>query len=418
MQQPETGLKVYLVGGAVRDRLLGLAVHERDWLVVGATPDIMLARGFTPVGKDFPVFLHPVTHEEYALARTERKSGHGYGGFVFHAAPDVTLEEDLVRRDLTINAMAMDADGKLIDPLGGARDLAAKTLRHVAPAFTEDPLRVLRVARFQARFQPLGFTVAEETLALMRTLSASGELDHLVAERVWKETARALMEPAPEQYFRILHTTQALAVLFPEIAALDGVPQAAQHHPEIDTLAHLYLCLASAAAHASPLAVRYAILCHDLGKGATPVTEWPKHHGHETRGIHLVKNMNTRLAVPKELAEIGLLVTEFHTHCHRALELRPETLARLFKALDYPRRPERLDYFLDACRADARGRLGFTETAYPQADLLAALAPAMRVDTAALLGQGLTGSALGIAIGKQQQQQLEEAKRIWLAQHS
>lgn len=418
MAKPEAGLKVFLVGGAVRDRLLGLAVHERDWVVVGATPELMQQRGFTPVGKDFPVFLHPDTHEEYALARTERKSGHGYGGFTFHAAPDVTLEEDLVRRDLTVNAMAMDADDNLIDPLGGQQDLAQKLLRHVSPAFAEDPLRVLRVARFMARFATLGFSVAPETLAQMQALSASGELDHLVPERVWKETARALMEASPQVYFRTLHASGALKVLFPEVAALAGVPQPAHHHPEVDTFEHLCLCLASAAHHAAPLPVRYAILCHDLGKGATPASEWPKHHGHEARGLPLVEQMNRRLAVPKELAEIGMLVTEYHTHCHRARELRPETLARLFKALDYPRRPERLAYFLDACRADARGRTGHADSAYPQADFLAAVAGAMQVDTQALMAAGFAGAALGEAISRKQQQQLQEAQETWARQHS
>ena len=407
----------YLVGGAVRDALLGLPVHERDWVVVGANPATMQAAGFRPVGKDFPVFLHPDTHEEYALARTERKSGHGYGGFTFHADETVTLADDLIRRDLTINAMAQDKDGKLIDPYGGQQDLRDRLLRHVSPAFVEDPLRVLRIARFAARFHGLGFRIAPETLTLMRQLVDSGELDHLVAERVWKETARALMEDAPHLYLRVLNDCGALRVLFPEVAALDGVPQPQQHHPEVDTLAHLYLCLEQAAMHQQPLVVRYAVLCHDLGKGVTPEHDWPKHHGHESRGVALARALGKRLKVPRELDELGQLTAEYHTHCHRAFELTPKTLQKLFIALGVQRQPQRLTHFLAACQADAKGRLGLADHPYPQVDFLQEVAQAMKVETAPLLAQGLTGKALGEAITRTQLAQLTEAKRAWQRQH-
>lgn len=418
MALPQDQLEHYLVGGAVRDHLLGLEVHERDWVVVGATPEQMIELGFTPVGRDFPVFLHPSSKQEYALARTERKSGHGYGGFVFHTSPEVTLEDDLIRRDLTINAMAQDSKGRITDPHGGQQDIEARLLRHVSPAFVEDPLRVLRIARFAARFHHLGFRVADETLDLMRQLTSSGELDHLVAERVWKETARALMEPAPQVYFQLLHDCGALEVLFPEVAALDGVPQPASHHPEIDSLKHLYLCLAQAAHHDNPLATRYAVLCHDLGKAATPASEWPKHHGHENRGIKLVEAMSQRLSVPNELKELAVLTAQYHLHCHRARELKPSTLAKLFKALDYQRRPERLERFVEACQADAQGRLGLSDKPYPQAQLLLTLATATQVDTQPLLAQGFSGKQLGDAIERQRVTQIREAKGAWLAQHS
>lgn len=411
-------LNCFLVGGAVRDMLLGLAVVERDWVVVGSSPEQMQSQGFTQVGKDFPVFLHPRSHEEYALARTERKSGHGYGGFSFHTDAGVTLEEDLKRRDLTVNAMAQDANGNLIDPYNGRADLDARILRHVSPAFVEDPLRVLRIARFSARFHHLGFSIAPETQTLMKQLVDSGEIAHLVAERVWKETSRALLEANPEIYFRTLNDCGALPVLFPEIAALDGVPQPAKHHPEIDTLEHLYLCLAKAADHDWPLAVRFAVLCHDLGKGTTAAVEWPHHHGHERRGVKLTEQLGKRLAVPRELITIGKLTAEYHTHCHRALELTPQTLIKLFKALDTQRRPQRLDVFLKACQADSQGRLGRGETPYPQADFLATLATALSVDTQPLQERGLVGREFGKAIHHQQLSQLSKARQSWLKQHS
>ncbi len=392
----------YLVGGAVRDQLLGLPVSERDWVVVGATPAQLRSEGYTPVGQDFPVFLHPESGEEYALARTERKSGVGYGGFTFHTSPDVTLEQDLLRRDLTVNAMAMDAEGGLIDPYGGQRDLQARILRHVSPAFVEDPLRVLRVARFAARYASQGFVVAPETLALMAELADSGELQALTAERVWKEISRALMEPRPEVFIRVLRECGALAQLLPEVDALFGVPQPAPHHPEIDTGEHLLLVLAQTAQLDLPLPARWACLLHDLGKGLTSSEHWPKHHGHETKGLKAVKAANQRFKVPRECQELALLTCEYHTHCHRALELRPQTLLKLFKAFDIYRRPERFELFLGACEADARGRLGLEQQPYPQADYLRQAARLAReVSIQPLLEQGLQGAELGKALERQ-----------------
>lgn len=392
----------YLVGGAVRDQLLGLPVSERDWVVVGATPAQLRSEGYTPVGQDFPVFLHPESGEEYALARTERKSGVGYGGFTFHTSPDVTLEQDLLRRDLTVNAMAMDAEGGLIDPYGGQRDLQARILRHVSPAFVEDPLRVLRVARFAARYASQGFVVAPETLALMAELADSGELQALTAERVWKEISRALMEPRPEVFIRVLRECGALAQLLPEVDALFGVPQPAPHHPEIDTGEHLLLVLAQTAQLDLPLPARWACLLHDLGKGLTSSEHWPKHHGHETKGLKAVKAANQRFKVPRECQELALLTCEYHTHCHRALELRPQTLLKLFKAFDIYRRPERFELFLGACEADARGRLGLEQQPYPQADYLRQAARLAReVSIQLLLEQGLQGAELGKALERQ-----------------
>ncbi|PAU88220.1 multifunctional CCA addition/repair protein [Pseudomonas jilinensis] len=392
----------YLVGGAVRDQLLGLPVSERDWVVVGATPEQLRSEGYTPVGQDFPVFLHPKSGEEYALARTERKSGVGYGGFTFHTSPDVTLEQDLLRRDLTVNAMAMDAEGGLIDPYGGQRDLQARILRHVSPAFVEDPLRVLRVARFAARYASQGFVVAPETLALMAELADSGELQALTAERVWKEISRALMEPRPEVFIWVLRECGALAQLLPEVDALFGVPQPAPHHPEIDTGEHLLLVLAQTAQLNLPLPARWACLLHDLGKGLTSSEHWPKHHGHETKGLKAVKAVNQRFKVPRECQELALLTCEYHTHCHRALELRPQTLLKLFKAFDIYRRPERFELFLGACEADARGRLGLEQQPYPQADYLRQAARLAReVSIQPLLEQGLQGAELGKALERQ-----------------
>ena len=368
-------MKIYLVGGAVRDALLGLPVTERDWVVVGATPDEMQAKGFRPVGQDFARFLHPKTQEEYALARTERKSGHGYGGFTFHAAPDVSLDDDLVRRDLTINAMAQEEGGQVFDPFNGRMDLKARLLRHVSPSFAEDPLRVLRVARFAARYHWLGFRVADDTLVLMRQLADSGELDYLVPERVWKETSRALMERDPQVFFQVLHACGALKVLLPELASLDGVPQPEQHHPEVDTLVHQWLSLEQASRLNLPLTARYAVLCHDLGKGKTPKEEWPRHIAHEIRSARLAKTVSKRWRVPKDAATLAALVAEYHTHCHRALELKPATVWKLLKTLDVIRRPERLEDFLLSCEADARGRTGLEDRPYPQVDYLRGAAP-------------------------------------------
>jgi len=387
------------VGGAVRDRLLGLPVKERDWVVVGATPEEMLARGFRPVGKDFPVFLHPETGEEYALARTERKTGHGYHGFTFHAAPDVTLEEDLRRRDLTINAMAEAPDGTLIDPYGGRADLERRLLRHVSPAFVEDPVRVLRVARLAARLAPLGFRVADETMALMRRMAASGELDHLVPERVWQEMVRALGEPVPRVFFEVLRGCGALARLLPELDRLFGVPQPPEHHPEVDTGVHTLLVLDQAAALSPEPAVRYAALLHDLGKGETPPEAWPHHHGHEARGAELARAVSERLRAPAEFRDLAVLVAAEHGNAHRALELRPATALALLERADAFRRPGRLERFLLACEADSRGRPGYEARPYPQgAFLRAAREAAAAVSPRRFVEMGLKGAAVGEAL--------------------
>ncbi len=392
-------MQIFKVGGAVRDQLLGRAVVDIDWVVVVATPEQMRAQGFRPVGDDFPVFLHPQSGEEYALARTERKSGHGYSGFVFHTSPDVTLEEDLLRRDLTVNAMAIAADGTLHDPYGGQADLAARVLRHVSPSFIEDPLRVLRVARFAARYAYLGFRIATETLELMRTLAESGELEHLTAERIWQEFAHALMESNPEVFIQVLRDCGALKVLLPEVDALFGVPQTAEHHPEIDTGVHILSVLQQCARFAQPLNIRWACLLHDLGKGTTAPEQWPRHIGHETRGLPLIKKVNKRLKVPNEPAQLALLVGEYHTHAHRALELRPATLLKLLMAFDIMRRPQRFADFIAASEMDSRGRLGLEDRLYPQADYLRQAAEVVRaVNVKPLLKKGLQGAELGIAL--------------------
>lgn len=371
-------MEIYLVGGAVRDKLLGLEVKDRDFVVVGSTPEEMVDLGYKPVGSDFPVFLHPETKEEYALARTERKSGHGYKGFKIHAAPDVSLEDDLLRRDLTINAMAEDQDGKLIDPHHGQADLEQKLLRHVSPAFSEDPVRVLRAARFAARF---GFHMAHETHKLLQKMVVDGELDHLVPERVWSETERALGENQPTEFFRVLRGCGALKKLFPEIDDLYGVPQPEAHHPEIDTGVHVMMVLAQAVELSNDIAVRFAALTHDLGKGNTPESEWPQHIAHEARGVKLVKALCDRLKVPNHMRELAVLTARYHTHCHRAKELKPSTLADTLQSLDVYRRPERLEQFLLACEADARGRKGHENDEYPEADIFRkACAAAQAVD--------------------------------------
>lgn len=388
-----------MVGGAVRDKLLGLPIKDRDWVVVGATPEAMLAQGYTQVGQDFPVFLHPETKEEYALARTERKTAAGYRGFEVHAAPDVTLAQDLERRDLTINAMALSTDGTLIDPLNGTRDLQQQRLRHVSPAFTEDPVRVLRVARFATRLAPLGFKVADETNALMRQIVTAGEVDALVAERVWGEIERALNEPQPATFFTTLRECGALARILPEIDALFGVPQPEAYHPEIDTGIHTMMVLNSAAKLTVDPEVRFAALCHDLGKGNTPQDLWPSHHGHEERGVKLVQSLCQRLRIPKGFRDLALLVTRFHTHCHRAAELRATTILKTFESLDAFRRPTRLSQFLLACEADSRGRTGYEDSPYPQAGhLQRAFEAASAVDIRVLVEQGYGGKALASEI--------------------
>jgi len=366
-------MKVYLVGGAVRDALLGRAVKERDWLVVGATPAELEALGYVPVGREFPVFLHPDTHEEYALARLERKTAPGYRGFIADFAPTVTLEEDLLRRDLTVNAIAQDADGTLVDPYGGRRDLDARLLRHVSPAFAEDPVRILRVARFLARFAPLGFSVAPETMQLMRGMVASGEVDALVPERVWKEMEKALGEPRPDAFISVLRDCGALAKLLPEVDALFGVPQPERWHPEIDTGEHLLMTLRVAAQRGAAPATVFAVLMHDLGKALTPKDELPQHKGHEAAGVPRIRQVADRLRVPTDFRDLALLVSRFHTHVHRALELRAATVLELLESTDAFRRPERFVAFLEACECDARGRAGLEQRDYPQRARLEAM---------------------------------------------
>ena len=392
-------MQCYIVGGAVRDELLGLPVKDKDWVVVGATPEQMLAQGFKPVGKDFPVFLHPDTHEEYALARTERKTAPGYHGFAVYAAPDVTLEDDLRRRDLTINAMARTATGVLIDPYGGAADLHARCLRHVSPAFAEDPVRVLRLARFAARYAHLGFTIAADTMVLLRQIVQRGEVDALVPERVWAETVKALAEASPRRYIEVLRECGALARILPELDVLFGVPQPEQHHPEIDTGIHVLMALDQACRLTDETVVRFAVLLHDLGKGLTDPELWPKHHEHEARGVALVRQVCQRLRVPREYRELAMLTAEFHTHCHRALELRPGTLVKLLERLDAFRRPQRFEQFLLACEADARGRLYLEQRDYPQsAHLRRVLQAAQNIDMRALAAKELTGPAMAEAV--------------------
>ncbi|MEW5250394.1 multifunctional CCA addition/repair protein [Microbulbifer discodermiae] len=406
-------MKVYLVGGAVRDKLLRRPVCERDWVVVGADEEQMRRRGFKPVGRDFPVFLHPDTGDEYALARTERKRGHGYGGFDVQAVPEVTLEQDLLRRDLTINAMAESGDGELTDPYGGRADLQARILRHVSPAFAEDPLRILRVARFAARYHHLGFTIATETMALMRQMVRAGEVEYLVAERVWKEVSRALVEADPDVFVRVLRECGALSVLLPELDRLFGVPQPRQHHPEIDTGEHVLLALSAAPAE---LPVRFAVLLHDLGKGVTPQEMLPAHRGHEMAGLPLVRAVCERWHTPRELTTLALGVCQYHLHCHRALTLRPQTLMKLLRGLDALRRSQRFENFLQACEADARGRRGLGERDYPQVDFLRRVRQAAAEVTAdALIAQGCQGAELGRALDRERVRAIAKVKEAYLA---
>ncbi|MCQ8128492.1 multifunctional CCA addition/repair protein [Methylomonas rivi] len=405
-------MKIYLVGGAVRDRLLDYPVSERDWLVVGATPEIMLEQGYKPVGKDFPVFLHPQTHEEYALARTERKTAPGYKGFDVDANPRVTLEEDLLRRDLTINAMAIGEDGVLVDPFQGQRDLQNRILRHVSPAFSEDPVRILRVARFAARYAHLGFKVAAETRQLMQAMVNSGEADHLVAERVWAELNKALSETTPAAFFQTLKDCSALAAIFPEIQALFGVPQPAKYHPEIDTGVHSLMSLALAAKLSNKPEVRLAALLHDLGKALTDPQKWPSHHGHERKGLPVLEGFCRRLRVPKAYKTLCAQVMEYHTHCHRAYELRGDTLVDMLQAVGAFKSAEQLQDFLAACEADARGRTGFEEAEYPQAEYIKKAAQtALAVDTRQVLQDNLRGAQIGAAIQKLRSQAVNSFKQ-------
>lgn len=410
-------IEMYLVGGAVRDHLLGFEQQDRDWVVVGATPADLLARGFKPVGNDFPVFLHPQTGEEYALARTERKTAKGYHGFQFQASPDVCLEDDLARRDLTINAMAQAADGSLIDPYGGQNDLQQRTLRHVSPAFVEDPVRILRVARFAARFAPLGFTVASETLQLMRDMVAAGEVDALVPERVWQEMVRALAEPAPECFIQVLRDCGALAVLFPEINQLFGVPQRADYHPEIDCGIHTLMVLQQAVKLSPEPEVRFAALTHDLGKGVTPADILPSHYGHEAQSRRLVVTLCERYKIPNRFRELAEHVAQYHTHIHKGFELLPKTLLKVLEATDAFRKPERFGQLLLACEADSRGRLGFEERAYPQVafyhELLAAC---QAIDVQAIIQAGFTGVQIKEELHKQRRGAVRVARARFKAQ--
>ena len=404
-------MEIYLVGGAVRDSLINYPSSENDWVVVGATPEQMTALEYKPVGQDFPVFLHPKTGEEYALARTERKSGHGYKGFEFYTSTEVSLEEDLIRRDLTINAMAQDDEGHIIDPFDGQKDLAHKLLRHVSEAFTEDPLRVLRVARFAARYAHLGFTVAPETMELMKSIVAKGEMEFLVAERVWKETSRALTEQSPQVFFEVLKACNALEVLLPEVDALFGVPQRADYHPEIDTGIHTLMALKAATKLTNCEAIRFAVLVHDVGKAITPEDVLPSHSGHEKRGLPLVKAICDRLTVPNKHRQLAMSVTEFHLHCHRALELKPATLLKLFQSIGAIRSPEKLIDFLTCCEADIKGRAGFEDAAYPSKDyLLAALEAVSQADISDLVAQGISGAEIGKQLNQRQIQHLTEFK--------
>ncbi|HGM9712162.1 multifunctional CCA addition/repair protein [Proteus mirabilis] len=404
-------MKIYLVGGAVRDQLLNLPVKDRDWVVVGATPETLLQQGYQQVGKDFPVFLHPDTHEEYALARTERKSGSGYTGFTCYAAPDVTLEDDLQRRDLTINAIAYSAKGEYIDPYHGIDDIHAKLLRHVSDAFSEDPLRVLRVARFAARFAPLGFTIAPETMSLMQEMTNSGELNALTAERVWKETEKALHSQAPQVYFEILHQCGALKILFPEINALFGVPAPKKWHPEIDTGIHTMMVLAMASQLTDDIAVRFSALCHDLGKGVTPVENWPHHHGHGPTGVPLVEALCQRYRIPNQIRDLAKLAAKYHDHLHRIEKMRPSKIIRLFDAIDAWRKPERIDQLAIISEADARGRQGAENLPYPQGIFFRqAFKIANQVDVKSIVSRGLKGSAIREALTKQREVAIIEWK--------
>ncbi len=401
-------MQTYLVGGAVRDKLLGYPFHERDWVVVGGSPEQMEQQGFRAVGKDFPVFLHPQTKEEYALARTERKTGPGYTGFSFYAADDVSLEDDLQRRDLTINAIAEDEQGLLIDPYNGQADIDNKVLRHVSPAFAEDPVRILRVARFAARYHHLGFQVAEETLELMREMVNNGEADHLVAERVWKELQRALNEKTPAVFIETLRQCGALQRIMPELDNLFGVPQRADHHPEIDCGIHSLMVLEQACRLTDDDEVRFAGLVHDLGKATTPKEQWPKHIAHEQRSLELIQELCERLAVPKAHRELALAAARDHSNCHRALELKAETLLKLLQRLDSFRRPQKLKQFLLCCEADARGRQGHEERDYPQADyVLQAYQVCNEISTDSIIAAGHQGKAIGEQLHQQRIQALK-----------
>ncbi|MDC2824887.1 multifunctional CCA addition/repair protein [Rodentibacter pneumotropicus] len=411
-------MEIYLVGGAVRDQLLGLPVKDRDWVVVGATAERLLSKGYQQVGKDFPVFLNPNTKEEYALARTERKSGKGYTGFICDFSPNITLEQDLIRRDLTINAMAIDDQGNLHDPYHGKSDLDNRILRHISPAFAEDPLRVLRVARFAARFHHFDFKIAPETLQLMKNLTQSGELSHLTAERVWLETEKALNEKHPEIYFEILRKIGALNILFPELNALYGVPNPPQHHPEIDSFVHTMLVLQQAVKltenhpDLNQSAVRFAAVCHDLGKALTPKEILPHHYGHELAGVKPTHSVCKRLKVPSYVQELAELTCEYHTHIHKAFELRPETVMKLFNRFDVWRKPQRFQEFLLVCLADTRGRTGFEMREYPQRDYInALLKAAKKVDVQQVIADGFEKQGIRDELNRRRINVISEMKK-------
>ncbi|MFT5519650.1 MAG: tRNA nucleotidyltransferase (CCA-adding enzyme) [Enterobacterales bacterium] len=404
-------MKTYLVGGAVRDKLLNYPFVEKDWVITGATVKEMLELGYQQVGKDFPVFLHPKTKDEHALARIERKSGHGYSGFEVDARPEVTLEEDLSRRDLTINAIAEDTEGNIIDPFNGVGDIEHKILRHVSNAFVEDPVRVLRLARFAARYHHLGFTIADETLNLMRTIVNDGELEHLVAERVWREMERALGEKNPEVFYEVLREVGALKVLLPEIDVLFGIPGPKKWHPEIDTGIHTMMVLVQAVKLSDLPLVRFAALCHDLGKGITPKELWPKHRGHEKAGIKIINSLCERLKIPREFRELACLGSEYHLHSHTALELKPKTLLNMMEAFDIYRRAERFEYFIDISEADSRGRTGYEDRDYPQREYLEeAMQTVLSISNKTLDDPSLSGRAIGDALRKARLQALVDLK--------
>lgn len=405
-------MQIYRVGGAVRDRLLNYPSSENDWVVVGASPQALIDRGYRPVGRDFPVFIHPQSGEEYALARTERKSGHGYGGFTFYTASNVTLIEDLQRRDLTINAIAEDSEGRLIDPYNGQRDLDDKILRHVSDAFLEDPLRVLRTARFAARYHHLGFSIASETMDAMRVLVDSGEMEHLVAERVWRETQRALGEQTPQVYFQTLRDCGALACILPEVDRLFGVAQRPDFHPEIDTGVHTMMALEQAAKLSDDCSVRFAVLVHDVGKGMTPADVLPRHTGHEARGLPLVKTLCERLKVPNEYRKLALVVTEYHLQCHRAADLKVETLLNLLRGAGALKSSAKLEPFLLSCEADARGRLGLENRHYSSPNYLRRAQSALAtVSIADLVSSGAAGDEIGRQLHDRQIARLTEFKQ-------
>ncbi len=407
-------MKTYLVGGAVRDQLLGYPVKEKDWVVIGETPESMLARGFVPVGKDFPVFLHPETHEEYALARTERKTAPGYKGFVVHAAPEISLEQDLLRRDLTINAIAMTESGELIDPYGGRQDLERRVFRHVSPAFAEDPVRILRVARFAARYAHLGFKLAGETRDLMQRMVAAGEVQHLVAERVWAELHKALLEKTPSAFFYTLRECGALAVIFPEIDRLFGIPQPPQYHPEIDTGVHVMMVVDMASQLSDKAEVRFAALTHDLGKALTDPEKWPSHHGHETLGLPALEAVCKRLKAPKNFQALAKTVMRYHTHCHRVFDLKATTLVDMLQKLSVFKSNGLLEDYLKACEADIRGRAGFEDRDYPQAGYLRSVAKAAaEIDMESIMAMGLKGKQIGEAIRRARIQAVKTFMHQW-----